>query len=290
MEIILQIIINSLVAGSIYGLVAVGFSLIYSTNRFAHFSHGGVIISSGYFLYWLTSSAGLPLILAAILTILFAGLLGVFINNLIYLPLRKRDASNSILLIASVVTLTLLQALLILLFGSGVKSLNFPWLHHSIGVSGAYITPVQLLLVASSIVVLIVVSYILKGTRLGKTLRAVADNPTLAETVGIPKDTAYNWSFFIGSAIGGVAAIFIVLEQSLLPTMGITLIIKGFAGAVIGGLGSVSGAIYGSLIIGAAENIGVWFFPSGYKDAITYALLFAFLLVRPSGLLGRREP
>lgn len=285
----MQIVINALIAGSLYGLVAASFSLIYSTNRFAHFAHGGVIISSGYFLFWLTNTLQLNLLLSAILTVVFAGLLGVCLNLFVYLPLRKRDASNSILLIASVVTLTIMQSVLTLLFGSSIKSFNYPGLHEPMGFLGAYMTPIQIVIVLSAIAMVTLLSIFLKKARLGKTLRAVAENPKLAETIGISTVSTYNWSFFIGSALGGVAAIFIALEQNLLPSMGIGLVIKGFAGAVIGGLGSVTGAVYGSLIIGAAENIGVWFFPSGYKDAITYVLLFVFLLVRPSGLFSKRN-
>lgn len=288
MDAILQIIINALIAGCVYGLIASGFSLIYSTNKFANFAHGSVIISAGYFLFWLTQLLQLNLVLSGILTVIFAGLLGLSLNNLLFLPLRKRQASNSILLIASIASVVVLQSILTLLFGSSVKSLSYPELHTSISILGAYITPVQISIVLVTAAVFIFFPFFLKKTRLGKTIRTVSENPTLAETIGLSTISAYNWSFFMGSAIGGLAAIFIALEQSLLPTMGIGLIIKGFTGAVIGGLGSIFGAITGSLTVGLVENIGAWLFPSGYKDAIAYLLLFAVLLLRPSGLFTNR--
>ena len=111
-------------------------------------------------------------------------------------------------------------------------------------------------------------------------------NPELASIVGINKEKIINYSFFIGSCLAGVAGILIGLEQSIEPTMGTHLMIKGFTGAVIGGITSVPGAVLGSYLLGFAENIGVWFLPSGYKDAIAFILLFIILLVKPKGLFG----
>ena len=126
----------------------------------------------------------------------------------------------------------------------------------------------------------------MKKTKIGKAMRAIADNRDVAEIIGISSEKIYSWSFVIGSAIAGVAAILISLEQNITPTMGTNLMIKGFAGAIIGGVGSVSGAILGSFLLGLVENFGIWFLPSGYKDAIAFILLFAFLLFRPQGILG----
>ena len=117
-------------------------------------------------------------------------------------------------------------------------------------------------------------------------MRAVADNKELASIVGInPKKIAI-YSFLIGSALAGIAGILIGLEQNMDPTMGTELMIKGFTGAIIGGIGSVAGAIPGSYLLGIAENFGIWYLPSGYKDAIAFVLLFIFLLFKPEGLFG----
>ena len=126
----------------------------------------------------------------------------------------------------------------------------------------------------------------MKKTKIGKAMRAVADNKDVAEIIGISSEKIYSWSFIVGSAIAGAAAILIPLEQNLTPTMGTNLMIKGFTGAIIGGVGSVPGAILGSFLLGLVENFGIWFLPSGYKDAIAFVLLFVFLLFRPQGILG----
>ena len=117
-------------------------------------------------------------------------------------------------------------------------------------------------------------------------MRAVADNKDVAEIVGISAKKIFAWSFVVGSLIAGVVGILISLEQNLEPLMGTNLMIKGFTGAVVGGIASVPGAILGSFLLGFAENFGVLFLPSGYKDAIAFVLLFVFLLFRPQGLLG----
>ena len=120
-------------------------------------------------------------------------------------------------------------------------------------------------------------------------MRAVAGNKDAAEIVGISAEKIYSRSFIIGSAIAGIAAILVGLEQNLQPMMGTNLMIKGFTAAIIGGIGSVPGAILGSFLLGFAENYGIWFLPSGYKDAIAFVILFIFLLFRPYGILGIRK-
>ena len=126
----------------------------------------------------------------------------------------------------------------------------------------------------TSFVLLALLFLFMKKTKIGKAMRAVSDNKDVAEILGISSEKIYNWSFIIGSAIAGIAGILISLEQSLEPTMGTGLIIKGFTAAIIGGIGSIPGAILGAFLLGFAENFGIWYLPSGYKDAIAFVLLF----------------
>jgi branched-chain amino acid transport system permease protein len=120
-------------------------------------------------------------------------------------------------------------------------------------------------------------------------MRAVADNKDVAEVLGISAEKIYSWSFIIGSFIAAIAGILIGLDQNLEPTMGTSLMIKGFTAAIIGGVGSVPGSILGSFFLGLVENFGIWFLPSGYKDAIAFMILFIFLLFRPQGILGAKR-
>jgi branched-chain amino acid transport system permease protein len=281
-----QSVVNGLIIGSVYALVAAGFSLIYSTNKFMHFAHGSAVVFGGYLLYTLFTLNGVPFYLACILTIPLSGLFGLGLYRLIYLPLRKRGASNVVLLIASIGILIFFQNLIQLIFDSNVKVVGYIERTAGLTVGPVTITPLQITIIAISIIFFVVLYWFMLRTRLGRNMRAVSDNPELAGIVGINHIRVSDYSFFIGSLLAGIAGILIGLEQNLYPPMGTVLIIKGFTGAVIGGIAYVPGSILGSFILGIAENLGIIWLPSGYKDAIAFVLLFLFLLFKPHGLFG----
>lgn len=283
-----QLLINGLIAGAIYALVASGFSLIYSICKFVHFAHGAVIAVAAYILYALFSLLGMNFWLAVILTIILISIFGS-IMNLIYKQLRKRKASNVILLIASFALLILIESLILLFFGADVKTIGFIKIAKGLEILGAIITPLQIFIVISSFVLFALLFFLMKRTKIGKAMRAVSDNKDVAEIVGISSERIYMWAFIIGSAIAGIGGILIALEQNLEPMMGTHLIIKGFTAAIIGGIGNIPGAILGAFLLGFSENFGIWFLPSGYKDAIAFVILFIFLLFRPQGILGIRK-
>ncbi len=284
-----QLLINGLIAGAIYALVASGFALIYSTCKFVHFAHGSSVAVAAYTLFFFFQKLDLNFWLAIILTIIFAGFFGWLMNKIIYQPLRKRKASNVILLIASVGLLILIESLLLLIFGADVKTIGFIKIAKGLNFFGAIITPLQIVIIAVSLILLVALFLFMKKSRLGKAMRAVADNQEVAEIVGISTKKIYSWSFVIGSAIAGVAGILVGLEQNLEPMMGTNLMIKGFTGAIIGGITSVPGAVLGSFLLGLVENFGIWWLPSGYKDAIAFVILFIFLIFRPQGILGIKK-
>lgn len=286
MSILTQLIINGLIAGAIYALVASGFSIIYSVNKFVHFAHGATIAFSAYVLYFLFAVSGLNFGFSVILAIIFAALLGLVMNVVVYKELRKRKSSSVILLIASFALLILLESLILLYFGADVKTIGYIEVSKGMEFLGAIITPLQVVIILTSFVLLALLFLFMKKTKIGKAMRAVSDNKDVASILGISPVRIYNWSFIIGSAIAGIAGVLVALEQNLEPTMGTGLIIKGFTAAIIGGIGSVPGAILGAFLLGFAENFGIWYLPSGYKDAIAFVILFLFLLFRPNGILG----
>jgi len=283
-----QLLINGLIAGAIYALVASGFSLIYSICKFVHFAHGAVIAVAAYILYALFSLLGMNFWLAVILTIILISIFGS-VMNIIYKQLRKRKASNVILLIASFALLILIESLILLFFGADVKTIGFIKIAKGLEILGAIITPLQIFIVISSFILFALLFFLMKRTKIGKAMRAVSDNKDVAEIVGISSEKIYMWAFIIGSAIAGIGGILIALEQNLEPMMGTHLIIKGFTAAIIGGIGNIPGAILGAFLLGFSENFGIWFLPSGYKDAIAFVILFIFLLFRPQGILGIRK-
>ena len=289
MSVIVQLLINGIIAGSIYALIASGFSLIYSVAKFMHFAHGAVVTVSAFFLFFLVGMLKFPFALGVILTIVFAAFLGLIINLFCYKPLRNRKATNAVLLIASLALFIFFQSLMIALFGADIKTIRRGQISTGINVFGGIITELQIIIVIVSIILLVLLWFFMKKSKLGKAMRAVADNKEVAQTVGINPEKIYNYTFIIGSAIAGIAAVLIALEQNIEPNMGFTLIIKGFTGSIIGGIGSVPGAVLGSYLLGFVENFGIWYLPSGYKDAIAFFLLFIFLLVRPQGILGLKK-
>ena len=286
MSVAVQLIMNGLIIGSIYALVATGFSLIYNVTKFVHFAHGSVVAFAAY-IFYLLIKLGLGLPLSIILTIIIASIFGAVIDWIVYRPLRKRKASAAVLLIASIGLMILLNSAILAVAGADVKSI--PITNPVFDVWGARITQLQVIIIAMVFLLLIGLYLFMKHTKLGKAMRATADNNAVAQTVGINPQKMYTYVFMIGSGLAGVAGILVGLEQNLFPEMGTSMIIKGFTGAVIGGMSSVPGSVAGSLFVGLVENIGIWWLPSGYKDAIAFALLFVFLLFKPKGMFGGKS-
>ena len=209
-----QLLVNGLIAGAIYALIAAGFSLIYSTCKFIHFAHGATVAVAAYILYFLFSLLGLNFWFSIILTIILTGGFGWLVNKIIYEKLRKRNASNVILLIASVALLILFESLILLFFGADVKTICFIKIAKGCEFLGAIITPLQIIIIISSLILFVLLFFFTKRTRIGKAMRAVADNKDVAEIVGISAKKIYAWSFVVGSAIAGVAGVLVGLEQN----------------------------------------------------------------------------
>lgn len=284
-----QIIVNGIIAGSIYALIASGFSLIYSSNRFVHFAHGSMAAVGAYLTYAFFHLWGVPFLLAALLAIICTTLIGLLLYSITYRLLQKKKSATFVLLMAGIGLMIFLDNLLLLLFGAKVKSIDVIETAKGISVLGAIITPLQVAIVVLSLVILGLLGVFMRYTKQGKILRAVADNDDLARISGINTTKVQYLGFGIGSAMAGIAGILIGIEQNLEPAMGMQLIIKGFTGAVIGGVTSIPGSVLGSYLLGLVENIGIWFLPSGYKDAIAFTLLLLFLILRPQGILGIRK-
>lgn len=290
MSLLLQLVVNSLIAGSIYALVASGFSLIYNINRFMHFAHGASIVIAGYLLYSFYVVIGFGFIYSLISTLFYSSFLGLFIYRLVYYPLEKRKASKIIILMASIALLILFQNFVQMVYGANVKDIGFIEIEKGIEIGGAIITSLQIVIILIAIAFMGFLYVFMKKTSIGRDMRAVSDNKELASIIGINYNKIYVLSFLIGSFLAGIAGILIALEQNITPNFGTGLMIKGFTGSIIGGISSVPAAVAGSYILGIAENFGIAVLPSGYKDAISFILLFLFLLLRPEGIisLGRR--
>jgi branched-chain amino acid transport system permease protein len=285
----MQFLVNGLISGAIISLVAVSFSFIYATNRFVHFAHGAVAAGGAYALYTAATVHDVPLFLAIPFAIVAAGVLGLLVYLVVYFPLRKRHASDAILLIASLGVMIFLENLYSALFGANVKAVPAFLSSKSLSIFGARITPVQLMIIVVSILLFLFVLFFTKRTSLGIQMKAVTDNSELASITGIHVARIQLLGFFIGSCIAGVAGVLVAFDQNVTPLMGTNLIIKGFAGSVVGGIFSLPGAMLGSYVLGLVENLGVIFLPSAYKDAVVFVVLLLFLLLRPQGIFGLKK-
>lgn len=288
MSVAAQLIANGLIAGSIYALMAAGFSLMYALQRFMNIAHGATYLTGAFAAYAAAVLWGLPLWIAFVLGLIAATLLGLLTDQLVFRPLQRQKDRTNALLMASFGVFLLVEAVVLMLFGADVKSFGLP-VEKGMAVMGAVVTPVQLVIIVAAPVVFLGLWFLLYRTRLGTALRATADNETIAKTMGINVRFMTFISTGIGSMLAGLAGILVALEQNLEHSMGLSAILKGLTAAIIGGIGNVPAAILGGYLLGLAENLGVWYLPSGYKDAIAFVVLILFLLFRPQGFLGARK-
>lgn len=289
-----QFLVNGIIAGSIYALIAIGFAVIYHTVKFFHFAHGVVYAAGAYFAYTLIISLHLNFAISFFLSIVLASFLGIAIDKFVYYPLRKQNASNLIFLLASFGVFIFLQNLIQLIYGAQILTIRTGTIKegHQLSVFGyqlgAVITDIQIMILAVSIILMILLWLFIQKTKLGKAMRAVSDDAVAANVVGINPERIILISFAIGSALAGAAGILISFETNIEPTMGFSALLKGIIASIIGGIGSIPGAVLGGFFLGLAENLGIWKISAGWKDSIAFAILIIFLLLRPWGLLGTK--
>lgn len=283
-----QMVLNGIVAGSQYSLVALGFSLIYRTNRFLHFSHGAAFVLGAYLTYFLRVQCGMPLIAAGLLTVALCGMFGAVLEIAFYRRLRARRASAAVLFLTSLGVLIALQNSISLIWGDEMKSFRDGPIKEGIQVFSAILTPAQLLGIVVSTILGIAVLFFLYKTSVGREVRAVASNPALSRIYGINSDTIILAMLMLGSCLAGVAGIFKALDSDMTPTMGFSVLLMAVVAIVAGGLDSIPGAILGAYFVGFAQHLGVWFLPTQWQQAIIFCVLLLFLLLRPQGMLGTK--
>ena len=282
-----QLAVNGIIAGSEYALLAIGLTLIYGILRLIHFAHGEVAMVGAYSAFVASVVFGLPLIAGFFVAIAAGALLGIAINRIAFRPVRKQHILIG--LITAIAVSILLQNAIALLFGNDIKTYDLGAVEKGIEVFGFIITKTQIVIVFTAVALMLLTWAFIKKTKIGQQVRAVADNRELAESMGIDSEKIIACTFAFGSALAAAGGVLIAAETNLAPMMGLMPNIKAFAAIIVGGIGSIPGAIFGSYFIGLAENIGIWFLPSGYKDAIAFFILVIFLLLRPFGILGKKR-
>lgn len=288
MEIGVQIALNAVIAGALYALIGLGFNLTYSTARFFDLGYGAVAVAGGYAMYFLYDDLGLSIALALVLAVAIAGSLGFITEKLVYRPLRQRKATPTVLLIASLGVLTVIQAVVTMLFTSEFRTLSQDNLGERVfSIFGGAITQTQVLILIAALAIMAVMGFALRYSMFGKAIRAIADDEEVAQVVGIDSEKLIGIVFFIGAAIGGTAGIATGFDTGLQPTLGLSLLLKGIIAAIIGGLGNPYGGVAGAFLLAIVENVGVWYFTGEWRDALAFAVLTLFLLLRPQGIWPR---
>ena len=288
MGIIPQLVVNSIIAGAIYTMIALGFNMIYGATKFFNLAHGVMAAVGGYTVFLLTQSFGFSIAISAVIGVLVAGGFGVLTDVLVYQPLRRRQASHMILLVASLGIFTALQALIAMIFTSQFRTLSIGnGVQKTYNLWGGVMTSTQIVLILCAVGSTVGLLILMNKTRFGRAIKAVSDDEEVAKIVGINTDKIIRWLFFIGSAIAGLGGILVGYDTGIEPTMGMVLFLGGVVGAIIGGIGTIGGAIVGSFLLGFIENFGIWQISGEWKAAIAYIVLILFLIFRPQGILKK---
>jgi len=296
MQEFLQQLVNGITWGSVYALIALGYTMVYGILRLINFAHGDVFMLGAFIAYYAAgwfgvqanpSPGGALLVLATAMT--GAGIAGFIIERFAYRPVRR--SSRLTALITAIGVSLLLENGGLLVFGTDPRF--FPQvakvekIHLGLGVT---VTNIQLIILAVSILLMLALRWIVMSTKVGKAMRAVSWNRDAATLMGIDTDRIISFTFVLGAVLAAAAGVLVgLMNPKIDPLMGIMPGLKAFVAAVVGGIGNIPGAVLGGLIMGVSEVLVVGYVSSTYRDAIAFILLIVILLFRPSGLLGKHQ-
>ena len=278
---------NGLQTGSVYALVALGYSMVYGIILLLNFAHGDIIMVGAYTAFYAMTTFHLHPLVSVLLAIIASTALGVLIEKVAYTPLRQ--APRLSLLITAIGISFLLANGAQLLFGADTKSMD-PMITGSITFAGGInISYAALMTIVVSVVVMLLLTILVQKTKLGKAMRAVSEDMGAAQLMGISLNKTISFTFAVGSALAGIGSIlYLCAYPQASPTMGSMLGLKAFVAAVLGGIGSIPGAMIGGFAIGLLEALVSAIGLSVWKDGVVFAILILVLLIRPTGILGRK--
>ncbi len=282
----IQLAITGLQTGALYALTAVGFSLIFGSTRIFHFAHGATFVIAAY-LFYAVFNAGwgvAPGILAAVFG---AVIFGLALQRLVYIPIQRHEASFFTVFVASFGVGIAVQNIVGMVFGRGFVTVNTS-LSRSVEIfDGIYVSPLAWIAILCAVVFLGGLQFVLLKTNVGMSLRALADNPELVRTFGLDPRRIGAMAFAIGSLIVVPAAIITSATTGLNPSVGHHVMLISLAATIVGGIGSIPGTVLAGVLLGVAESMALLVVDSQWTEGVTFAILFAFIIIRPSGLLGR---
>lgn len=279
-------LINGLQTGSVYALVALGYSMVYGIIKLLNFAHGDIIMVGAYMVYFAIASFALPPFVAIILAVGVSTLLGVLIEKVAYTPLRS--APRLSLLITAIGISFLLENGAQLVFGADQKSMR-PMITGTVSMGSINISMAAVVTILVSVGIMVLLSFVVNKTKMGKAMRAVSEDMGAAQLMGISLNKTISMTFAMGSALAGVGAVlYLCAYPQASPTMGSMLGIKAFVSAVLGGIGSIPGAMIGGFAIGILEALVAAAGFSMWKDAAVFLVLIIVLLFKPTGFLGKK--
>ncbi|MBS6643688.1 branched-chain amino acid ABC transporter permease [Clostridium sp. MCC353] len=281
--------INGVSLGSVYALIALGYTMVYGIAKMLNFAHGDVIMIGGYVTFITVSTMGLPPVVGILLAVVICTVLGMTIERVAYKPLRM--ASPLAVLITAIGVSYLLQNIALLIFGAGTKSFTSVVKIAPLKLAGGQlsISGETIVTIITCIIIMVVLTTFIKKTKAGQAMLAVSEDKGAAQLMGINVNGTIALTFAIGSALAAVAGVLLCSAYpSLSPYTGAMPGIKAFVAAVFGGIGSIPGAFIGGLLLGIIENLSKAYISSQMADAIVFAVLIVVLLVRPTGLLGKK--
>lgn len=279
-------VINGLQLGSIYALVALGYTMVYGIILLLNFAHGDIIMAGAYISWLVMAQLGLNPVLAVILSVLGCTVLGVLIDKIAYAPLR--NAPRLSILITAIGVSYFLENGAQLIFGADAKVVPAFIDTTPLNVGGLQLSPIALLTIVVTLISTLILTFLVQRTKLGKAMRAVSEDMGAARLMGINVNTTISFTFAVGSALAGIGAVLYSMAYAQAsPTMGVMLGTKAFVAAVLGGIGSIPGAVIGGLLVGFAEVFVSAIGLSVWKDAVVFLLLIIVLIVKPTGILGR---
>lgn len=284
----LSYLISGISLGSVYAIIALGYTMVYGIAKMLNFAHGDVIMVGGYVSLLAMSSLGLPWWVGVLLAMAACTVLGVIIEGLAYKPLRA--APSLAVLITAIGVSYFLQNAAQLLWGASPKSYT-PIVGGSVSLGGLTISGISLLTIAMCVVIMVGLTLFTSKSRMGKAMRACSEDKGAAQLMGINVNRTISLTFAIGSALAAIAGVLLCsFNTSLMPTTGSMPGIKAFTAAVFGGIGSIPGAFLGGMLLGIIESLSKAYISTQLANSIVFAVLIMTLLVRPAGLLGRYVP
>ncbi len=286
----LQALLNGLAAGTQLALPALGLAVIFQVQRFFNFALAAIITMGAYAAWWANTTGKLSMVPALVVAFLVAGLIGVLVDVATLERLRRSHTAQALLgtAIASIAVMIALQAITRFIFGNDLRSFDLP-LERDVRMLNIRVSPQQAKNCLAAVVILAMVWAFFRFTRIGKAMRAAADNPALARLKGISPRRVGLVAVLLGAGLAGIGGALVGLDTSIDPLTGERLLLSVFAACVVGGITSLPGAVLGAMIIGLAEELALMAFSPTYRSAVGFIVILLVLLIRPHGILGEKD-